>query len=205
LLPQNFTLGRARKRTETSPYCTIFHRMIAEWRQPAGTTAGKRPHLKPREIHHVDVLAWLRRLRAAPSRTSPISTMRSRDRAFAQFAAHNHPTRRDFISAEQAGTSCQRIYPAVTDPGIKPISSVGHGWRPDPPCLRQVFCGMAIFACWITCRQSCTPSRRRLWSRGRTWSTFWPQYLGRCAGSWLSSSSSCRRCALCRGGHAPAC
>jgi hypothetical protein len=117
------------------------HYRTIEWRQPASTTVGKRPHLKPGKIQHVDVLAWLRRLRVAPSRTSPISTMRSRDRAFAQFAAHNHPTRRDFISARQAGTSCQRIYPAVTDPGIKPISSVGHGWRPDPPCLRQIFAG----------------------------------------------------------------
>jgi hypothetical protein len=131
------------------PLETRAHICKIEWRQPAGTTAGKRPHPKPRKIHHVDVPAGLRRLRAAPSRTSPISTMRSRDRAFAQFAAHNHPTRRDFISAEQAGTSCLRIYPAVTDPGIKPISSVGHGWRPDPPCLRQVSCRMTIFACWM--------------------------------------------------------
>lgn len=100
---------------------------IEKWRQPAGTTAGKRPHFKPCEIHHVDVLAWLRRLRVAPSRTSPISTMHSRRHAFAQIAIHNHPTRRDFISARQAGTSSQRIYPAVAGPGMKPISSVGHG------------------------------------------------------------------------------
>lgn len=118
------------------------------WRQPTGTTVGKRPHFKPRKIHRVDVLARLRRLRIAPSRTSPISTIRGRDCAFAQFAAHNHPTRRDFISAEQAGTFHQRIYPAVTDPGIKPISSMGHGWRPDPPCLRPISCRMTIFACW---------------------------------------------------------
>jgi hypothetical protein len=45
-------------------------------------------------------------------------------------AAHNHPARHDFISAGPAGTSCQRIYPAVTDPGIKPISSMGYGWHP---------------------------------------------------------------------------
>jgi len=105
----------------------LNHAMVEEWRQPAGTTVGKRPHFRPRKIHHVDVLAWLRRLRVAPSRTSPISTIRSRGRAFAQFATHNHPTRRDFISARQAGTSYQRIYPVVTDPGIKPISSVGYG------------------------------------------------------------------------------
>ena len=101
--------------------------IITEWRQPASTTVGKRPHFKPCKIHHVDVLAWLRRLRVAPSRTSPISTMRSRRHAFAQIAAHNHPTRHDFISARQAGTSSRRIYPAVAGPGMKPISSVGHG------------------------------------------------------------------------------
>ena len=103
------------------------HRTMEKWRQPAGTTVGKRPHFEPCKIHHVDVLAWLRRLRVAPSRTSPISTMHSRRHAFAQIATHNHPTRRDFISARQAGTSSQRIYPAVAGPGMKPISSVGHG------------------------------------------------------------------------------
>ena len=110
------------QRRATNVFCKI-----EKWRQPAGTTAGKRPHFKPCEIHHVDVLAWLRRLRVAPSRTSPISTMHSRRHAFAQIAIHNHPTRRDFISARQAGTSSQRIYPAVAGPGMKPISSVGHG------------------------------------------------------------------------------
>jgi len=73
------------------------------------------------------VLAWLRHLRVAPSRTSPISTIRSQDPAFAWLAAHNHPTRHDFISAGQEGTSHLWIYPAVTDPSIKPISDVGYG------------------------------------------------------------------------------
>jgi hypothetical protein len=48
------------------------------WRQPTGTTAGKKPHFKSCKIHHVDVLAWTRRLRIAPSRTSPISTVSGR-------------------------------------------------------------------------------------------------------------------------------
>ncbi len=157
LIPSWTEKVRAQKcsifRAQNAAVCSIFlleMRALARiWRQPTGTTVGKRPHFRPCKIHHVDVLAWLRRLRVAPSRTSPISTMRSRDRAFAQFAAHNHPTRRDFISARQAGTSSQRIYPAVTDPGIKPISSVGYGWHPDPPCLHTLFCRMPIFACWM--------------------------------------------------------
>ena len=93
-------------------------------RQPASTTANKRPHFKCRKIQHVDVPAWLRRLRIAPSRTSSISTIRSQTHAFAWFAAHNHPTRHALISAAQAGTSYLRIYPAVTDPSIKPISGL---------------------------------------------------------------------------------
>jgi len=96
-------------------------------RQPASTTRGTRPLLKPYKIHHVDVLAWLPRLRVAPSRTSPISTIHSQNYAFAWYAAHNHPTRHDFISARQAGTSHLWIYPAVTDPSIEPISDVGYG------------------------------------------------------------------------------
>jgi len=62
--------------------------------------------------------------------------MHSQSRAFAQFAAQNHPARHDFISARQAGTFHLWIYPAVTDPSMKPISDMGYGWHPDPPCLR---------------------------------------------------------------------
>src|SRR5438132_13185568 len=98
--------------------------MMEKWRQPAGTTVGKTPHFRPRKIHHVDVLAWLRRLRVAPSRTSPISTIHSPYCAFARSAVHNHPTRRDIISAGQAGILHIWIYLAVTDPSIKPISGV---------------------------------------------------------------------------------
>jgi len=61
--------------------------------------------------------------------------MHSQSRAFAQFAAHNHPARHDFISARQAGTFHLWIYPAVTDPSMKPISDMGYGWHPDPPYL----------------------------------------------------------------------
>src|SRR5215472_16398463 len=96
-------------------------------RQPASTTKDTRSHLKPYKIHHVDVLAWLSRLRVAPSRTSPISTIHSQNHAFAWCAALNHPTRHDFISARQAGTSYPWIYPAVTDLSIKPISNMGYG------------------------------------------------------------------------------
>nr|MDQ3961265.1 hypothetical protein [Thermoproteota archaeon] len=45
--------------------------------------------------------------------------------------------RRDFISASQAGAFHLWIYPAVTDPSMKPISDMGYGWHPDPPCLRN--------------------------------------------------------------------
>ena len=44
-------------------------------RQPTGTTTNTLPHLKSCNINHVDVPAWLCRLRIAPSRTSPISTI----------------------------------------------------------------------------------------------------------------------------------
>ena len=65
--------------------------------------------------------------------------------AFARSAVHNHPTRRDIISAHQAGTLDIWIYLAVTDPSIKPISGVylyifvykGYGQHPDPPYLWQ--------------------------------------------------------------------
>src|SRR5437588_5983895 len=93
-------------------------------RQPASTTIYLRPHLKACKIYHVDVLAWLRRLRVAPSRTSPISTIHSPYYAFARSAVHNHPTRRDIISAGQAGTLHIWIYLAVTDPSIKTISGL---------------------------------------------------------------------------------
>src|SRR5919199_3925067 len=105
---------------------TGFLRRNVIRRQPTSTTVNTRPHLKCRKIQHVDVPAWLRRLRIAPSRTSPISTIHSQIHAFAWFAVHNHPTWRAFISAAQAGTSYLRIYLAVTDPSIKPISGISR-------------------------------------------------------------------------------
>src|SRR5919197_2598318 len=93
-------------------------------RQPTSTTVNTKPHFKRCEIQHVDVPAWSRRLRIAPSRTSPISMIHSQIHAFAWFAVHNHPTRHAFISAAQAGTFYLGIYPAVADPSIKPISGV---------------------------------------------------------------------------------
>ena len=106
-------------------------------RQPISTTFDKNPNLASRMIHLVDEPARLCHLRVAPSRTSPISTIHSRNCAFTQYAVHNHPKRRDFISASQAGASHLWIYPAVTDPSMKPISDMGYGWHPDPPCLRN--------------------------------------------------------------------
>jgi hypothetical protein len=104
--------------------------------QTTGTNLSERPNLQPCKIKHVDVLAWICRLRVAPSRTSPISAIRNQNRAFAPSAAHTHPTRHIIISARKVGTSRSKIYPAVTDPSMKPISSLGHGWRPGPPCCR---------------------------------------------------------------------
>ena len=95
-------------------------------RQPISTTFDKNPNLASRMIHHVDEPARLCHLRVAPSRTSPISTIHSQIHAFAWFAAHNHPTRRAFISAAQAGAFHLRIYLAVADPSIKPISGVSR-------------------------------------------------------------------------------
>ncbi|MGI8720182.1 MAG: hypothetical protein ACR2KF_06625, partial [Nitrososphaeraceae archaeon] len=63
----------------------------------------------------------------APSRTSSISTTHNQAHAFAYIVVHTHPTRRGIISAKQAGTSHLKIYPVVTDPSIKPISSLGYG------------------------------------------------------------------------------
>ena len=107
--------------------------------QPTSSNMDKKPHFKSHQIHHVDVTAQLSCLRVAPSRTSPISTIHSQGYTFMEFAVHSHPTRHDFISARQAGTSHLWIYPAVTDPSIKPISDVGYGQHPDPPCLRKYY------------------------------------------------------------------
>jgi len=67
--------------------------------QTAGTNSSEMPSPKPHKIKHVDVLAWICRLRVAPSRTSPISTFRSQYCTFVQVAVHTHPTRRDITSA----------------------------------------------------------------------------------------------------------
>ena len=142
------------------------------------------------------MLAWLCRLRIAPSRTSPISAICSRDCAFTRFAAHNHPTRRNFISARQAGTSCLRIYPAVTDPGIKPISSMGARLAPRSSLPLCINCKMTIFACWMSrcvvsyklsiyCRLKCTHTQS---------TSCFEKKMACCEESLRLSSSSCRHC-----------
>ena len=55
------------------------YKLIDYWRQPTGSSKGPKPPLKPCKICHVDVPAWPCNLRVAPSRTSPISTIRSQD------------------------------------------------------------------------------------------------------------------------------
>jgi len=43
----------------------------------ASSSLGKRPHLKSSKIRHVDDAAWVLYLRIAPSRTSPLSAVRT--------------------------------------------------------------------------------------------------------------------------------
>ena len=86
--------------------------LVAENEEMAKSVSGKIEWLASfGSTIHVDVPAWLRRLRIAPSRTSSISTIHH---ALVWFAAHNHPTRHALISAAQAGIFYLQIYLAVT-------------------------------------------------------------------------------------------
>ncbi len=62
------------------------------------------PNLMKREILHVDEAAWSCHLRVAPSRTSPVSAVKSQDPSFEETALHDRPPRREFIPSSHAGS-----------------------------------------------------------------------------------------------------
>ncbi len=60
-----------------------------------------------------------------PPGPHPFQWFGLRSYPFGQFQTCNHPPRRDFISAHQAGITNLEIYPTVTDLCIQPVSEQG--------------------------------------------------------------------------------
>lgn len=74
--------------------------MVAD---PPEFTIPTSPNHAHRAIPHVDGAAWPCHLRAAPSRTSPGSAIKSQNSSFEEPAPRDRPLRREIISPRRAG------------------------------------------------------------------------------------------------------
>src|SRR5271157_1816557 len=99
---------------------------------PPEFTITLRPHFTGWGIPHVDEAAWSRRPRAAPSRTSPDSAIKSQDLSFERTAPHDRPPRREFVSPVQCGSRGRWFYPEVTGCCVMPVSA-SRGRQPLEP------------------------------------------------------------------------
>ena len=85
---------------------------------------------------------------------------------FGYFQSCNHPPRRDFISAHQAGITYLEIYPTVTDLCIQPVSEWGTAGTPILPATNvlQSYCYICIRFCFLSIlRPYCRLSKQFLY------------------------------------------
>jgi hypothetical protein len=116
--------------------------MVAAPRMFATPTSPNRAH---RAIPHVDGAAWPCHLRAAPSRTSPGSAIKSRNPSFEGLAPRDRPLRREINSSRRAGKRRDGFTPRLLALRIAGLSE-GDGKPPRPTRHQTTWLSTSIFS-----------------------------------------------------------